>query len=82
MLNTLTLLFFCVHNKIFYFYYIKLIYYINHPEINYKLNVALDTQEAPRSLSLGSSSSVESLASDGDLEQHSDGEPPQRQHRR
>lgn len=43
-----------------------------------------DTQEAPRSLSLESSSSVESLASidDGDLEQHSDGETPPRQHRR
>lgn len=43
-----------------------------------------DTQEAPRSLSLESSSSVESLASidDGDLEPHSDGEPPPRQHRR
>lgn len=43
-----------------------------------------DTQEAPRSLSLESSSSVESLASidDGDLEPHSDGEPPTRQHRR
>lgn len=44
----------------------------------------IDTQEAPRSLSLESSSSVESLASidDGDLEPHSDGEPPPRQHRR
>lgn len=48
------------------------------------ISFSTDTQEAPRSLSLESSSSVESLASidDGDLEPHSDGEPPQRQHRR
>ncbi|XP_032527413.2 tetratricopeptide repeat protein 28 isoform X2 [Danaus plexippus] len=56
----------------------------NRRHIQFVLQALLalfDTQEAPRSLSLGSSSSVESLASDGDLEQHSDGEPPQRQHR-
>lgn len=50
----------------------------------YFTSFLIDTQEAPRSLSLESSSSVESLASidDGDLEPHSDGEPPPRQHRR
>ncbi|KPJ21684.1 Tetratricopeptide repeat protein 28 [Papilio machaon] len=59
----------------------------NRRHIQFVLQALLalfDTQEAPRSLSLESSSSVESLASidDGDLEPHSDGEPPPRQHRR
>ncbi|XP_062528966.1 tetratricopeptide repeat protein 28 isoform X2 [Bombyx mori] len=58
----------------------------NRRHIQFVLQALLalfDTQEAPRSLSLESSSSVESLASidDGDLEPHSDGEPPPRQHR-
>ncbi|XP_050353102.1 tetratricopeptide repeat protein 28 [Nymphalis io] len=58
----------------------------NRRHIQFVLQALLalfDTQEAPRSLSLGSSSSVESLASidDGDLEPHSDGEQAPRQHR-
>lgn len=66
---------------------IKLIFCSNITLNKTKLTVSsffVDTQEAPRSLSLESSSSIESLASidDGDLEQHSDGEPPPRQHRR
>ncbi|XP_045503634.1 tetratricopeptide repeat protein 28 isoform X2 [Colias croceus] len=54
----------------------------NRRHIQFVLQALLalfDTQEAPRSLSLESSSSVESLASidDGDLEPHSDGETTQ-----
>ncbi|CAK1541601.1 unnamed protein product [Leptosia nina] len=57
----------------------------NRRHIQFVLQALLalfDTQEAPRSLSLGSSSSVESLASidDADLEPHSDGESPPTTH--
>ncbi|CAH4027695.1 tetratricopeptide repeat protein 28 isoform X1 [Pieris brassicae] len=59
----------------------------NRRHIQFVLQALLalfDTQEAPRSLSLESSSSVESLASidDGDLEPHSDGETPPTTHRK
>ncbi|XP_050677372.1 tetratricopeptide repeat protein 28 [Leptidea sinapis] len=58
----------------------------NRRHVHFVLQALLalfDTQEAPRSLSLESSSSVESLASidDGDLEPHSDGEISQKQQR-
>ncbi|CAG9104553.1 unnamed protein product [Plutella xylostella] len=57
----------------------------NRRHIHFVLQALLalfDTQEAPRSLSLESSSSVESLASidDGDLEPHSDSESAPRPH--